>query len=83
MVSKIRYHSFKEIDLHNRVPFITVLVVVLVFVTVYLDPPRVLCIVFVAYGLSGPILTLWNIRKKRRIKGGKHPVVVKFPEKKA
>lgn len=65
MVSKIRYHSFKEIDLHNRVPFITVLVVVLVFVTVYLDPPRVLCMVFVGYGLSGPILTLWNIRKKR------------------
>lgn len=65
MVSKIRYHSFKEIDLHNRVPFITVLIVVLVFVTVYFDPPRVLCLVFVAYGLSGPILTLWSIRKKR------------------
>ena len=65
MVSKIRYHSFKEIDLHNRVPFTTVLIVVLVFAMFYLDPPRVLCIVFVAYGLSGPILTLWTIRKKR------------------
>jgi CDP-diacylglycerol--serine O-phosphatidyltransferase len=65
MVSKIRYHSFKEIDLHNRVPFTTVLIVVLVFAMFYLDPPRVLCMVFVAYGLSGPILTLWNIRKKR------------------
>lgn len=65
MVSKIRYHSFKEIDLHNRVPFTTVLIVVLVFAMFYLDPPRVLCFVFVAYGLSGPVLTLWNIRKKR------------------
>lgn len=65
MVSKIRYHSFKEVNLHDRVPFITILITVLVFVAVSFDPPKVLCLVFVLYGLSGPVLTLWNIRKRR------------------
>lgn len=65
MVSKIRFHSFKELNWQGRVPFVTLLLLVLVFAFVSLDPSQVLCVIFVGYGLSGPILTLWSLRKKR------------------
>ncbi len=68
MVSNIRYYSFKEIDLKGRVPFVAVLLVVLAFVGIALDPPRVLFLLFFCYGLSGPILTLIALHKKRSLR---------------
>jgi len=65
MVSNIRYLSFKQLDLKGRVPFIAILVVVLVFVFVSSDPPLVLFALSVVYALSGPILTLVSIRRRR------------------
>jgi CDP-diacylglycerol--serine O-phosphatidyltransferase len=65
MVSNIRYHSFKEVDLKGRVPFVAILIIVLIFVGVSLDPPKILFLLTFAYGLSGPIFTLWNLRKTR------------------
>lgn len=65
MVSNIRYHSFKELDLKGRVPFISILVVVLVFVFVSSDPPLVLFALSALYALSGPVLTLLFIRRRR------------------
>ena len=38
MVLNIRYYSFKDLDLKNRVPFIAMILVVLVFVIVSWDP---------------------------------------------
>lgn len=61
-VSNIHYHSFKQLDLKGKVPFIAILCVVLVFVSVSIDPPTVLFSVFLGYGLSGPILT-WVSKK--------------------
>ena len=58
MVSNVRYHSFKQIDLKGRVPFMAVLAVVLLFVLISLDPPRVLFAMFLAYALSGPIIAI-------------------------
>jgi CDP-diacylglycerol--serine O-phosphatidyltransferase len=55
MVSNIRYRSFKDLDLRGRVPFMTILAVPLVFVLVMLDPPQVLFLIFLAYGISGPV----------------------------
>ncbi len=66
MVSTIRYHSFKQIDLKGKVPFFVVLIPVLMMTAVAMDPPEVLFAMFIAYVLSGPILTLWQIRKVRR-----------------
>jgi len=63
MVSNIRYRSFKHLDVKGRVPFISVLVVVLLFVLISLDPPQVLFMVFLAYAISGPVGAL--IRKYR------------------
>jgi len=65
MVSNFRYHSFKGIDLRGKVPFITMLVFVLVIVLITYDPPIVLFVVFFGYALSGPIITLIQLRARR------------------
>lgn len=72
MVSNIRYHSFKQVDLKGRVPFVTILLVVLTFVGISLDPPKVLFLIFFSYGLSGPLFTLWNLRKTRQLRRAAH-----------
>ena len=75
MVSNVRFHSFKELDLKGRVPFVAILVVVLIFVLVSTDPPIVLFSVSLCFALSGPVLTLLQIRKRRaeRRRGGSAP----------
>ncbi len=65
MVSNVRYYSFKELDFKNRVPFVGLLVVVLVYVFASIDPPKVLFAGFLLYALSGPVVTLARIRKTR------------------
>ena len=65
MVSNIRYHSFKELNLHGKVPFFTVLLIVLGFVLVSLDPAQVLFGLFFIYAISGLLLTLAGLRKWR------------------
>lgn len=66
MVSRFPYRSFKDLDLKGRVPFISVLVVVLLFVLISIDPPQVLFASFLLYALSGPVLTLVQLRKRKR-----------------
>lgn len=66
MVSNVRFYSFKELDLKGKVPFVAMLVVILVFVLVSLDPPQVLFGTFVLYSLSGPLVTGWLLLRRRR-----------------
>ncbi len=65
MVSNVRYRSFKDLDLKGKVPFVSILAVVLVFVLVSIDPPQVLLLVFAGYALSGPVVTLITLRRRR------------------
>lgn len=65
MVSNVRYYSFKDIDLRNRVPFFVMLLVVLVFVFTSIDPPKVLFTVALVYALSGPVQGILALRKAR------------------
>lgn len=65
MVSNVSYYSFKDIDFHNKVPFIAMLVVVLVFVFTAIDPPIALFSGFMLYALSGPMLSIVRRFKKR------------------
>jgi CDP-diacylglycerol--serine O-phosphatidyltransferase len=65
MVSNIRYHSFKNLDLHGKVPFMAVLIVVLVFVFIASEPPLVLFLLALGYAVSGPTMTLIAIRRRR------------------
>lgn len=54
MIANIRYNSFKGIDLRGRVPFVALLIVVLVFALVTVDPARVLLATAIIYAFSGP-----------------------------
>lgn len=65
MVSKFRYHSFKDLHFKGRIPFVSLLVVVLVFVLISIDPPQTLFFSFLLYALSGPIFTLIQLRRHR------------------
>jgi len=65
MVSNIRYRSFKDLDLKGKIPFISLLTVVMVLVFISIDPPQVLFGLFLLYGLSGPVVTLITLKKRR------------------
>lgn len=71
MVSNVSFYSFKDFDLRNRVPFVAVLVVLLVFALTTLDPPKVLFGVFLLYALSGPVMWAW--RRWRKFQRRKAP----------
>lgn len=72
-VSTIRYRSFKDLDLRDKVPFIAILVAVLIIVFVAFDPPDILLVLALLYVISGPIETLWGLRqRRRRKKANKH-----------
>ena len=68
MVSNILYHSFKQIDFKGKVPFFAIVAVMLAFAVILAEPPMVLFGLFLAYTLSGPLLALKRLYKKR--KGG-------------
>ncbi|HSQ06143.1 MAG TPA: CDP-diacylglycerol--serine O-phosphatidyltransferase, partial [Chromatiaceae bacterium] len=64
MVSNFRFHSFKDLNPHGRVPFMLAVAVMLVFAVVFLQPPVVLFAGFLTYAVSGPVLTLWRRRAR-------------------
>ncbi len=68
MVSKFAYFSFKDLDLKKRVPFITVLIVMLVFVLVSIETPTALFLIFFSYLISGPLFAIFRWLRKRRLK---------------
>jgi CDP-diacylglycerol--serine O-phosphatidyltransferase len=65
MVSNFRYYSFKDVDLRGRVPFMWAILVMLVFAFIFTNPPLMLFVMFTAYAVSGPVLTLVGLRKMR------------------
>ncbi len=66
MVSNVRYYSFKDLDLRGKVPFVAILVMILIFVLISIDPPQVLFGSFVLYAISGPLTTIWLLLRRRR-----------------
>ena len=64
MVSNIRYYSFKDIKLAERVPFRYLLVMVGVLVLIAFNPPLVLFLGFFGYMLVGVIQAV--LRRRRR-----------------
>jgi len=65
MVSNVRYHSFKGINWRSKVPFATILMVVLSLVFVTVAPELLLVGGFFIYALSGPVYTLILLRQRR------------------
>ncbi|RJS93759.1 phosphatidylcholine/phosphatidylserine synthase [Salinisphaera sp. Q1T1-3] len=64
MVSNVRYNSFKDFNIGGRVPFRYILMMVVAFVLIVIDPPRVLFIGFLVYALSGPVMALKRHRRR-------------------
>ena len=60
MILNVPYHSFKGLDLRGRVPFIVMILIMVIFGIVLLDPARVLLAVAVVYALSGPVMAVRN-----------------------
>ncbi len=67
MVSNVPFYSFKDINFRKVVPFISIFVIVLIFVLVSLDPPVILFGLFVLYGLSGYGALVWRLHKGKPV----------------
>ncbi|MEY3720662.1 MAG: CDP-diacylglycerol--serine O-phosphatidyltransferase [Pseudomonadota bacterium] len=67
MVTNVPFYSFKDVNFKKSVPFIAIFVIVLIFVAVSSDPPKVLFGLFVIYGLSGYGVFFWQWFKGRPV----------------
>jgi|TARA_R110000772_G_scaffold54227_3_gene123883 CDP-diacylglycerol--serine O-phosphatidyltransferase len=66
MMANFPYYSFKGVDFRGRVPFVAMILLVLVFSLVTLDPPSVFLLAFLVYAASGPVMQLQRWRKARQ-----------------
>jgi CDP-diacylglycerol--serine O-phosphatidyltransferase len=64
MVTNVPFYSFKDLSLKRSVPFAALVLVALGIAVINIDPPTVLFLLFVVYGLSGYGVYVW-----RRLKG--------------
>jgi CDP-diacylglycerol--serine O-phosphatidyltransferase len=76
MVSTFKYYGFKDIELFRRKPFRWLVIAILLLIVVAYEPEYTLFGLFFAYFISGPILTLVLLYRRR------HPKPV-IPEGKA
>lgn len=67
MVTNVPFYSFKDINFRKSVPFIAPLLIVLAYVAVSSDPPKVLFGLFVLYGLSGYAVYFWRLFKGKPV----------------
>jgi CDP-diacylglycerol--serine O-phosphatidyltransferase len=65
MVSNVRYHTFKDMAFFRHRPFESIVVAVLLFVIILIEPEIMLFVFTVAYVLSGPVVRL--VRGRRAI----------------
>jgi CDP-diacylglycerol--serine O-phosphatidyltransferase len=65
MVSNFRYYSFKDVDLRGRMPFVKAILIMLAFALIFTNPPLMLFLLFSVYAVSGPVMTLLMLRKRR------------------
>lgn len=65
MVSSIRYWSFKSVDFRDKIHFFTAVIIVFILAAVAMEPQEMFLAMLSSYVISGPILTLWQVRKRR------------------
>jgi len=68
MVSNVPFYSFKDINFRKSVPFLAVFLIAMFFALISIDPPKVLFVLFVAYGLSGYVIYLTRLVKGNPVK---------------
>jgi CDP-diacylglycerol--serine O-phosphatidyltransferase len=65
MVSNIKYSSFKNFNIENKVPFMVFLGVIVVGSIIIVDPAKILFGCALCYALSGPFLVIKNRIKRK------------------
>lgn len=65
MVSNVKYYSFKKFELFKRKPFPALVAAVLLFLVVAIEPMLVGCLLMAVYVVSGPVLSLLLLRRRR------------------
>jgi CDP-diacylglycerol--serine O-phosphatidyltransferase len=68
MVSNLKYYSFKAINLRRSVPFLAIFAIVIVIALLSYQPATVLFAGFVAYAISGFVVSAYLLRR-RRVRG--------------
>lgn len=66
MVSTIKYHGIKEIDLRRRKPFSLLVIIVLILVVIVIHPPIMLFVFSMIYVVWGLLEGAISLQKKRR-----------------
>ena len=66
MVSSIKYYSFKNMNLHARIPFKILLVAIGIFLVFYYKPEIMAFVIMVGYALSGPLWWVGKVIQKLR-----------------
>lgn len=72
MVSNVKYYSFKDLNLFKREPFMSFIVLVLLFIVVVAEPQVMLFTFAVSYAVSGPIWLVFKL-----LRGIRHGGAVK------
>jgi CDP-diacylglycerol--serine O-phosphatidyltransferase len=67
MVTNVPFYSFKDVNFRKSVPFIAIFLIVLGFVAVSSDPPKMFFGLFVSYGLSGYAVFFWRVLKGKPV----------------
>lgn len=74
MVSNSPFYSFKDFNLRRSVPFVVLILLMLAFVLVSSDPPSILFLIFMGYGISGHVTMMMRyMRRRRRARRGETP----------
>lgn len=64
MVSNIRFYKL-NINFKDRVPFIKLILLLVLFVLIAIEPPLMFLVIALIYAISGPIMTLISVHKYR------------------
>lgn len=69
MVSNVKYYSFKELSLRKRMPFSLLVGLILLLIVVAAEPQMMVFLLVFGYIASGPVMLVWERRKKAAARG--------------
>ncbi|PIE45172.1 MAG: CDP-diacylglycerol--serine O-phosphatidyltransferase [Gammaproteobacteria bacterium] len=68
MVAPIRYYSFKKTNLHGKIPFFSMLFLVLGLAIISTNPATLLWLIFFAYAFHGPVRLCYRFIRAKQLK---------------
>ena len=66
MVTNVPFYSFKDVQMKKSVPFVVIVLIALGIAVINIDPPSVLFLLFVLYGVSGYFVYAWRKAKGKQ-----------------